>query len=496
MPAGPFPWATSPVTATKMQGPGVRLGRLPARTRRQRQGNRAAHVRLVCATAVLVADLVAFLVAQIGAWALTEALEARVWPDAPLQVRTGLPIDAVLLVGVVLFLAGHSHYGRRVPFWTELRALCTAAAAALVGSGFIQFSLQRHDSRILVVLGWVLFPPAVLLLRAAVRRVLTAFSLWQLRVVVVGERLPAKQAVDALLSEPGLGYELAAIIPAHAYDSAQPSRWRDLLRHHGADLLVIADEASDDLAACLLRDRVPLAVMPRPNGLPVHGFERTSFISHDTVLFTYDNNLARPVARATKLAFDLAVALLLLVVTLPVMLAIAAAVSLDGGPVLYAHRRVGADGRPFGCLKFRSMVPDADAVLHHLLETDGAAAAEWADTQKLRADPRITTIGRLLRRTSLDELPQLLNVLRLEMSLVGPRPIVAAEIPRYGDEIAYYYETRPGLTGLWQVSGRSETGYGYRVRLDTWYVKNWSVWNDLVILARTIPAVLQRRGAR
>jgi undecaprenyl-phosphate galactose phosphotransferase len=116
-------------------------------------------------------------------------------------------------------------------------------------------------------------------------------------------------------------------------------------------------------------------------------------------------------------------------------------------------------------------------------------------TQKLRNDPRITWIGRLLRSTSLDELPQLLNVLRLEMSLVGPRPIVRSEVPRYAADITYYYETRPGLTGLWQVSGRSDTSYERRVQLDTWYVKNWTIWHDLAILAKTLPAVLKRRGA-
>jgi undecaprenyl-phosphate galactose phosphotransferase len=141
------------------------------------------------------------------------------------------------------------------------------------------------------------------------------------------------------------------------------------------------------------------------------------------------------------------------------------------------------------------MVIDAELRLQQLLATDPAAAAEWAATQKLTADPRVTGIGTVLRRTSLDELPQLLNVLRGQMSLVGPRPIVAAEVSRYGDNIASYYAVRPGVTGLWQVSGRSETSYARRVQLDTTYVRNWSFWQDLAILLRTIPAVLARRGA-
>lgn len=201
------------------------------------------------------------------------------------------------------------------------------------------------------------------------------------------------------------------------------------------------------------------------------------------------------IGRAAKIVLDLVGAAAMLVVLAPVFAVIAAVVALDGGPVLYAHRRVGTGGRRFGCLKFRSMVRDSDVALHRLLAADPAAAAEWADRQKLSRDPRVTAVGRFLRSTSLDELPQLINILRLEMSFVGPRPIVEAEVPRYRDAIKYYYEARPGLTGLWQVSGRSDTGYAERVMLDTRYVQTWSLGQDLRILAQTVPAVLARRGA-
>jgi undecaprenyl-phosphate galactose phosphotransferase len=149
----------------------------------------------------------------------------------------------------------------------------------------------------------------------------------------------------------------------------------------------------------------------------------------------------------------------------------------------------------FGCLKFRTMVPDADGVLRRLLEDDPRARAEWESDFKLKDDPRITPIGAFLRRTSLDELPQLWNVLKGEMSLVGPRPIIEEELERYGDQVGYYLETRPGITGLWQISGRNDTGYEDRVALDSWYVRNWSLWYDLVILVKTINVVLQHKGA-
>ena len=211
--------------------------------------------------------------------------------------------------------------------------------------------------------------------------------------------------------------------------------------------------------------------------------------------------IARPARRATSLSrvakrtLDLAIAALVLAGLSPLLLAIAMLVRSDGGPVLFGHNRLGQGGRRFRCLKFRTMVSDAEFRLQALLAADPAAAAEWAATQKLSHDPRVTGIGAVLRKTSLDELPQLLNVLRGEMSLVGPRPIVAAEVPRYGDDIACYFAVPPGVTGLWQVSGRSDTTYARRVQLDVAYVRHWSFWRDVAILLKTIPAVLAHRGA-
>jgi undecaprenyl-phosphate galactose phosphotransferase len=196
-----------------------------------------------------------------------------------------------------------------------------------------------------------------------------------------------------------------------------------------------------------------------------------------------------------KTAFDQITAALLVVLFAPLLAALALVVRADGGPVFFRQPRVGAGGREFSCLKFRSMVTDADGRLQNLLRSDPRAAAEWAADRKLANDPRITKVGRFLRQSSLDELPQLFNVLSGQMSLVGPRPIVAAEVPRYGRNIEYYYETKPGLTGLWQVSGRSDISYARRVRLDVWYVRNWTLLHDVAILCKTVPAVFLRRGA-
>ncbi|MDZ4760939.1 MAG: sugar transferase [Alphaproteobacteria bacterium] len=197
-----------------------------------------------------------------------------------------------------------------------------------------------------------------------------------------------------------------------------------------------------------------------------------------------------------KRAFDCIVAMVLLIFLAPVLAVIALTIFVqDGGSPIFAHLRVGAGGRPFRCFKFRSMVTDGEARLAALFASNPAALDEWSRTRKLMNDPRVTRVGQVLRKRSLDELPQLLNVLRGDMSLVGPRPIVADELNRYGLDRVHYLRARPGLTGLWQVSGRSLTTYDRRVALDKSYALNWSLSGDLVILARTIPTVLLRRGA-
>ena len=198
----------------------------------------------------------------------------------------------------------------------------------------------------------------------------------------------------------------------------------------------------------------------------------------------------------TKQVFDRVSAGVFLIALGPVMLTIAAAIrARDPGPVLFSHTRIGKDGQPFGCLKFLTMVVNSDPILTRHLSENPRAAQEWRDTQKLRDDPRVTPIGAALRRTSLDELPQLLNILRGEMSLVGSRPIVMDEVNHYGAAINDYMSVRPGLTGLWQVSGRSDVGYRDRVRLDQQYVRQRSFRRDIGILLRTVAVVLRKQGS-
>lgn len=204
----------------------------------------------------------------------------------------------------------------------------------------------------------------------------------------------------------------------------------------------------------------------------------------------------RPLYENTaKRTLDIVGSLLLLLLFGPLMVLLWLVVGLDGGPGIYRQRRLGAEGVPFDCLKFRSMRVDSDAALQRHLAENPAAAEEWRLNHKLKNDPRITPIGRFLRRSSLDELPQLLNVLRGEMSLVGPRPIVAAEVPRYARYYASYKSCRPGITGLWQVSGRCTTRYSRRVALDHRYCRNWAFLLDVRIILVTPIVMIFGSGA-
>ncbi len=193
---------------------------------------------------------------------------------------------------------------------------------------------------------------------------------------------------------------------------------------------------------------------------------------------------------------DVVISIVLLLLLAPLMMTIAVLVyATDPGPIFFGHRRIGQHGREFRCLKFRSMVIDSAERLAHLLATDDKARAEWDRDHKLKHDPRVTPIGRFLRKSSLDELPQLFNVLRGEMSLVGPRPIVAEEIGRYGRHIVAYRAVRPGITGLWQISGRNNVSYRRRVALDVAYARSRSIGLDCKILFMTVPKVIFARGS-
>jgi undecaprenyl-phosphate galactose phosphotransferase len=239
-----------------------------------------------------------------------------------------------------------------------------------------------------------------------------------------------------------------------------------------------------------------IILIPDIKGVALTNTELHHLFVQKLFLLKINNNLKSPYNRFVKRTFDAMVSLFFLPLLLPLIGIFGILIKLNSpGPVFYKHARVGRHGRQFLVYKFRSMYNDSEDRLAKVLESGRGTRQEWDTFYKLKNDPRITTMGKFLRRTSLDELPQIFNVLKGEMSLVGPRPVLRKELTKYYKEYEDYYNlVRPGITGLWQVSGRNGVTYDGRVRLDTWYVLNWSVWLDMVILFRTINVVLKKEG--
>lgn len=441
-------------------------------------------------------------------------LSDEAWAPALDSVRVEIYVVLALLA-VGLFWA-HGHYGRRKPFANEIKdvikvMLCLAALD--VASLFLA---KLQFSRASVLLNWSAAPCVLVGMRWIAKRTLTALGGWNRPMVIIGWGENAVHTALAFRDEPLMGLQLVAFLvptgepaPLHRMTDRQGRPIPVLplgadpnhtIRALGNPHVVLALERNgldnhQDLILQLSREHKDVQLVPSLRGLPLYGMEAEHFFAHEVLILTLRNNLARRLPRLIKRGFDLALSTLLLVLGAPLLLFIAFKVRQSGKPVFFGHERIGRDGKPFKCYKFRTMAPQADRLLAELLARDPQARAQWQRDFKLRNDPRITPIGRFLRQTSLDEIPQLWNVLKGDMSLVGPRPVVQAELERYGSQVDYYLQSRPGITGLWQISGRNDVDYDTRVYLDAWYIKNWSLFTDIVILMRTFRVVLRKGGA-
>jgi Undecaprenyl-phosphate galactose phosphotransferase WbaP len=469
--------------------------------------------------ALPVADLL-MLAASLVLGALVAKAVSPYWTDVGphqflgwLGVRSRVAVPLWLLLMAYFYANGH--YTRRIPWGMQAYTLVTALGFAFMSDGFISYAMKAQISRVWLAAMWSSAFPLLLLGRQVVRAVAVRTGAWALPTVVVGSGRTLEQTLFALHSDRFALYDVRLIVCLEG-DECMPQRPK---RYENAPavcqlpavepyfelqegwLLVMCPSTWGDptLAKLAAHARAnpssQLAVVPPVGGLSLYSMEANYFFGHDVVLLSQTGGVESPVNRVLKRVLDVGGALGSMVVLGPLIAALAWKVKRDGGPAFYGHERVGKDGRSFKCWKLRSMVPNAEQVLEELLARDPEAKAEWERDFKLKDDPRVTRIGHVLRRYSLDELPQLWNVLRGEMSLVGPRPIVEAELKYYGDRVEDYYASKPGLTGLWQVSGRNDVSYEYRVHLDCWYAQNWSLWSDIIILLKTVRVVLAREGA-
>ena len=355
----------------------------------------------------------------------------------------------------------------------------------LAGSALFQFSSVY--SRTVLGFAGLLILLLLPLARAALKQLLSRLPFYGSPIWVIGDSERADAFAQALRCDAALGFRVVG-----QSKDVPPG-------NGGLHYCLLVPDGYESVPLATLLDQLNTRfrhVWLAPNLLDVASVWVTPRDVQGHLALELRNNLLEPTNRVVKRSLDIVLVLLLMPLLIPLCLLLAVWILLDSrGPVLFGQQRVGRDGKLFTAWKFRTMMPDAERALAEHLSAHPEAEAEWRELRKLRDDPRVTRPGRLLRRLSLDELPQVWNVVRGEMSLVGPRPIMPDELEWYAGNSHLYTRVRPGITGLWQVSGRNLLSYDERVRLDTYYVRNWSVWLDWVIIGRTLWTVISRDGA-
>lgn len=485
-------------------GPVLRTGKLLGR-RLECHRQRLVGVILIFSDVLLA--LLAWEVALVGQglWEgsmLTELTIASVVPSVAVS-------SVAVWVGLRALLGLYPGYG--LSQVEELRRQTYAVLATLAITAIFAVASGAEASIPRLALG---FSCAVLLLLAPLARQfvkwrLMKVGLWGKQVIIFGSGQPVGRVATLLGKEWGLGYKPVAIFGGQPARDVKPfeatpderslADAMGLSQRHGVDTVVFAmpHTRREHLAklvhwASFVFRHV--TVVPNLDGVANSGVVARDLAGVFGVEIRY--NLLNPSVRRMKRGLDLVATTIVGLTILPFLLMLCLLVWIESrGPVFYSAQRMGRDGSLFSCVKFRTMVPDAEAVLQHILETDPESREEYSKYHKLHNDPRVTRVGRWLRKTSLDELPQLWNVLKGDMSLVGPRPYLPRESGDIGVTQSDILRVYPGMTGPWQVSGRSRTSFEERVKMDVYYVRDWSIWLDLILLARTVRTLVSDRSA-
>lgn len=468
-----------------------------------------SHVKYIMEIVLLLA-LDYFVIFSLYSVAL--AIRIRILPGFHRLYQEALPdrfstfFFLFILIYIIIYLF-EGIYTKRIPFWREYeRIIKGSTLAILIIFAIVSIGKFSPDvSRTVLLLGYfltVLFLPLIKLLTKP-----TLLKLLRLnkRVYLVAsiDMLPAIRR--AIQNEQYISFDIAGeYIFYEGITSIDQKAIEDIkenLIRCGAGTLIVGLNGPlriniTQFIKALSELNMDILIVPDLYGIPLLGIEMDYFFNEQLMIIKIKNRLKNPFYRAIKRLFDLFIGSLLLVLSLPVMLVIAILIRLDSrGAVIYRHRRIGYKGKEFNCLKFRSMIEDADKMLDEILAVNPQLRVEWDKYKKIPDDPRVTRFGRFLRKTSLDELPQLINVIKGDMSLVGPRPVLFEELQLFKEDSGYYLEVKPGITGLWQISGRSDIDFEKRVELEIWYVKNYSLWLDITVIIRTIKVVLTKAGA-
>lgn len=414
----------------------------------------------------------------------------------------------------IFFLYYEGLYGNQFSFWDETKAswnsifFSTIGVFIIVSVGRLSEEISRTVTVLMGIFSFIILPFG----RITLKRILKNAGLFKRKVLIIGAGETGALVAKAVRKEPNYGYEIVGFLDD---DIENAGKIIDGIKVYSG-INMIDDYIKDmDINGIFIaipqmeRDRLTKLIndlqhkvekvffVPEMRGIAVLNTRLRSFFHEQTFIFEIQNNLSRPLNIFIKRCFDLFASAVLLPLLIVPMIAIAILIKIDSeGPVIFSQERVGKGGRRFRCLKFRTMYIDAEQRLSQLLQRDPLAKEEYEKYWKLKNDPRVTRVGRFLRETSLDELPQIFNSIKGEMSIVGPRPYMPSEVESVGEIMETCFYVPPGITGLWQVSGRSDMSYDYRIALDLWYVRNWNLWLDIVILFKTIRVVVKREGAR
>ncbi|MCP4394121.1 MAG: undecaprenyl-phosphate galactose phosphotransferase WbaP [Alphaproteobacteria bacterium] len=431
---------------------------------------------------------------------------------------TGIDWFFIAAAICIAFLRYRGVYSQRQIFWIETRITTKALLTVSLFDLVAIFTIYSEDTnKTCVLLSWAFLIICIPIARIIMKLFLKMADIWDIPTIIIGTGETAKNAYETLSKETLLGFDVKLFIEIGTHKKGAPKSFTfddgakipiaKLPKNHekffkslGTPHVIIALEENQDNKTIEIIEHLTIRpntvdIIPPISKIAMHGLDVHPIFGQDMMLLRTRNNLARLAPKILKRLFDLTLTTTALILLSPFFIVVSYFIRKDRGPTFYKHTRIGKDGKLFECYKFRSMVNNSQEVFEKLLAEDVDAKKEWETTYKLKNDPRITKFGNILRKTSLDELPQLFNVFKGEMSLVGPRPITEEELNTYGDHIQYYLQVSPGITGLWQISGRNEVSYQTRVTLDVWYLKNWSIWYDLVILLKTVVVVLSRKGA-
>lgn len=465
---------------------------------------------IIVKTLMVIVDYISVICGIVSAYNLRLLLPFSE-SDMALHIDHWYAYIITPLVFISVLFLNHG-YKIDTAYWEKIKIIFRSITIGIVLSIVLMYAghILNNVSRLFVILSYGFILLYIILFRYILARTLIKLNLLAIPVLLVGAGKTA-ELVDVHFSNMPLAmYKIVGFVDDNPKSSVLANKYKclgkfsdaeEVIKKYNIPNVLVCAPGLESRKLVTLINKLQILVekvtfVPELFGIPAANIQARGLMNEQTLILEVKNNLAQRHNRLFKRIFDITATVIGGILILPVIAIVALLIYLDSpGPIVFGHKRVGQGGKEFPCYKFRSMVPNAQEALEIYLKENPAAREEWERDFKLKDDPRVTKIGKFLRKTSLDELPQLWNVLIGDMSLVGPRPIVRAEVEKYGEYINDFYLVPPGITGVWQVSGRSDTTYEERVLMDSWYVHNWSVWIDIVYLVKTFFAVIKSKGA-